>query len=425
MKIKKFTAASIPEALNLVRNEMGDDALILGTSRSPGRKGRAGRVEVVAARDRASARIASRVSRRPQAEVGGGPRVQVGAPGAVAVAGAADAAGLTGEGTVRPGKTRTSLPRPSAGETRRESGRGKGAASQSKEIKEMRKLDRDIVTELKQIETRLKELLEGLDTPVAWRGDRVSPVNRDIINAGFDPAMLEGKIPASLLRSDAASDQLVKALVGGIPVARTEDRILAFLGPSGSGKTTTLLKIARTVFLDNNVRPRVVFFGRRDDDTSWLKAQCKRQGLKFTHISRLDKMAKLIKKEKSPVLIDTPGISDLGDTEMRFLVEASKEVAGMGLRLVVDATMDPWNVCAIASCIPQASGMSLVLTKLDEATRIGGAVSASIASGIPVAFVTGGRDVGDGVHVPDTELLSEKILDGVRSVASQGAGGRG
>jgi flagellar biosynthesis GTPase FlhF len=134
-------------------------------------------------------------------------------------------------------------------------------------------------------------------------------------------------------------------------------------------------------------------------------------------------MAKMISKEKAPILVDTPSISDLGDAELRFLVGAAGEVPGMGLRLVVDATMDPWNVCAIASCIPQASGMSLVLTKLDEATRIGGAVSASIASGIPVAFVTGGRDVGDGVHVPDADLLSEKILDGVRSFAVQATGG--
>lgn len=368
-KIKKFTAASIPEALNLVRREMGEEALILGTSRSKGRKGRPGGVEVVAARDGRTAQYPAR--------------------------------------------------------TREEAGGGTKEVSHSKEIREMRKLDRDIVTELKQIEARLKDLLEGFDRPSEVRNVRVLPLNRDLVSAGFDAAMLEGRIPASLLRSDAAPDQLVKAVVGGVSVARTEDRILVFLGPSGSGKTTTLLKVARSVFLVNNVEPRVVFFGPKDEDTSWLKAQCKRLGLKFRHISRMDRMAKMLKKEKAPILVDTPGISDLGDAEMRFLVEASREIPGMGLRLVVDATMDPWNACAIASCIPQGSSMSLVLTKLDEATRIGGAVTASIASGIPVSFVTGGRDTGDGVHVPDAELLSEKILDGVKSTAVQGAGGRG
>ena len=325
------------------------------------------------------------------------------------------AANGVADGAAQPGDRRATSPKPS--------GPGR-AASHTKEIKDMRKLDRDIVTELKQIETRLKDFLESFDAPAARRSEKVLPLNKDLVNAGFDPAMLEGKIPASLLRSDAASAQLVKALVGGVPAARTEDSILVFLGPSGSGKTTTLLKVARTVFLNNNVKPKVVFFGSDDEDTSWLKTRSKRLGLKFRQISSMDKLAKMIKKEKAPILVDTPSISDLGDTEMRFLVEASRETPGMGLRLVVDATMDPWNVCAIASCIPQASNMSLVLTKLDEATRIGGAVSASIASGIPVAFVTGGRDVGDGVHVPDAELLSEKILDGVKSVVARSAGGR-
>jgi flagellar biosynthesis protein FlhF len=283
----------------------------------------------------------------------------------------------------------------------------------------MKKLDRDIVSELKQIEARLKELLDGLGGPAeGWSKDS-PPVNKDILDAGFDPAMIEGKVPVSLLRSESASDQIVRALVGGVPVASTDDRILVFLGPSGSGKTTTLLKVARTVFIPNGAKPKVVFFGSYDEDTSWLKARCRSLGLKFTRISRIDKMAKLIKKEKAPVLVDTPSISDLGDAELRFLVEAGKLTPGMGLRLVVEATMDPWNVCAIASCIPQTPEMSLVLTKLDEATRIGGAVSASIASGIPVALVTGGREVSDGVHVPDVETLSEKIMDGVRSVSPQ------
>ena len=128
MKIRKFTAASIPEALNLVRSEMGDDALILGTSRSRGRKGRAGEVEVVAARDRMGGRAETR------------------------------------------------------------------ATSHTKEIKDMRKLDRDIVTELKQIETRLKDFLESFDAPAARRSEKVLPLNKDLVNAGFDPAMLSFRI---------------------------------------------------------------------------------------------------------------------------------------------------------------------------------------------------------------------------------------
>jgi len=392
MKIKKFTAATIPEALRLVRNDMGDEALILGASRSRSRRGRSGRVEVVAAR-------------------GGGAR-------SPSEDYASDRPGRR-NGAMRPGSVKAGDAVMAAGRATR-----KGSSHETREIKEMRKLDRDIVSELKQIESRLKELLEGLDKPSTRLGERPLQVNRDIINAGFDPELLEGKVPAALLRGDTALDQLIKALVGGVPIAPTEDRILVFLGPSGSGKTTTLLKVARSVFLDDKVKPRVVFLGNNDEDTSWLKARCKHLGLKFTYVSRLDKLAKILKKEKSPLLIDTPGISDLGDAEMRFLVEASKEIPGMGLRLVVDANMDPWNMCAIASCIPRASEMSLVLTKLDEATRIGGAVSVSIASGIPVAFVTGGRHAADGVHVPDAGLLSEKILDSVGPETIREAGGR-
>jgi flagellar biosynthesis protein FlhF len=394
MKIKKFTAASIPEALGLVKAEMGEDALILGTSRSRAGKGRTGRVEVVAALD--GRRTAKRKEKGARVAVAG-PEIPVDMKSVpTAVEGSAPGTPGTKQG---PGQSR----------------RRKGKDRQAGGIKDMRNLDKDIVGELKRIEARLKEVLEGYDAarpPV----DRPAPaLNRDVVNAGFDPALLEGKVPTSLLRSDAAPDRIVRALVGSVDVAPSEDRILVFLGPSGAGKTTSLLKVARSVFLAGGVKPRVVAFGAREEDSIRLKTECRHLGLQFSRISRADKMAKVLKNEKAPLLIDTPGISNLDEKDLRFLVEAAKATPGMGLKLVVEATMDPWNVCAIASCVPEGSRMSLVLTKLDEATRIGGAVSAAIAGGIPVAFVTGGRRPADGVHVPDVDLLSEKILDGVKS----------
>jgi flagellar biosynthesis GTPase FlhF len=57
--------------------------------------------------------------------------------------------------------------------------------------------------------------------------------------------------------------------------------------------------------------------------------------------------------------------------------------------------------------------LSLVLTKLDEATRIGGAISAAMREGIPVAYLTGGRDYDSGILVPDRMLLYDRIIEGL------------
>jgi flagellar biosynthesis protein FlhF len=359
MKIKKFSAASIQEALSLVKSQMGEDALILGASRRP-RQGRKGnRVEIVAA------------------------------------AGCKD-----GRGRVT-GRTQDTV-----------------AVTEDKEIGEMRHLDTEIVQELRQIETRLKDILEKVLAPSkSSSSGRTEPLSGDLLEAGFDPLMLKGRITHLSLTSDLSTEALVRSLVRNIPIEESEARVSIFLGPSGSGKTTTVLKVAKNVYLPKRIKPRIVFFGGREDkDVRWLNSQCRKLGLRFSHISKIDKMAKLLRsKKKETILVDTPSVSDLGDEEMRFLVEASKDTEGMGFRLVIDATMDPWNICAIASCVPGSPRMTLVLTKLDEATRIGGAVSASVSSCMPVAYVTGGREIADGIYVPNEKLLSEKILDSVGS----------
>jgi flagellar biosynthesis protein FlhF len=365
-KIKKFTAASIPEALSRVKAEMGGDALILGTSRTPSRRSRPGWVEVVAA----------------------------------------GAATYAGKGQRRPPEPRRHL------------------KSAKEEISAMRKLDREIVKELRQIENRLKKILDSIATRDLSESRGARPAaSRDLLLAGFDPTILGADLGEASNASGATGEQLLRTITGGVRVAKQGQRILAFLGPSGSGKTTTLLKVAHSVFLSRKIKPKVVFFGGDGQDVTYLKDQCRRLRIKFSEVPTVKKMAKILGKEKAPLLIDTPSISSFGEQELCFIVEAARNIKDMGLKLVVDSTMDPWNICAIASCVPGASAIDMILTKLDEATRIGGALSASIASGMPLAFVTGGRNPADGVHVPDRELLTSKILDGVRGTHF-GADGR-
>jgi flagellar biosynthesis protein FlhF len=204
-------------------------------------------------------------------------------------------------------------------------------------------------------------------------------------------------------------------VVREVPIDQGDELVSVFLGPAGSGKTTSVLKIAAGVLLPRRIKPVIVRFGDSGGkDVAWLKSQCKKMKIKFKAVEDVKKIEKLLsKRPRGPVLVDTPSLSRLKDDDLRALLAMSKRLAGMKLRLVVDAAMDPRNICAIASCIPDVSALSLVLTKMDEATRIGGAVSAAIGRKMPLAYVTGGSDIRDGIYVPDKGLLLEKVLEGV------------
>ena len=289
----------------------------------------------------------------------------------------------------------------------------------AEDVARLRGVDRDIMGELRQIDGRLKEIMQSIVAPQpAGAQERRTGVRLE--EAGFDRSLIGDGV--ALARGGWGSfEGVFEDLVREVPIDQGNDRISVFLGPAGSGKTTSILKIAAGVLLPKRVKPLIVRFG--DDggkDTAWLKSQCKKLRIKFKAAPTAKKLEKVLAKgAKGPILVDTPSLSNLKDEDLKAVMDMSKRLEGMKLRLVIDAAMDPRNICAIASCVPDASGLSLVLTKMDEATRIGGAVSAAIGRHMPLAYVTGGSDVRDGIFVPDTGLLLEKVLEGIGGQKAQ------
>jgi flagellar biosynthesis protein FlhF len=360
-KIRKFSAHSIPEAFKMVRDEMGDDALILGTTRVSQHGDKSKRVEVVAATEsgRRKQAVGSGVARRPQLD------------------------------TTDP------------------------------DIQRLRKTDKTLAAELRQIESRLRELLDKIIVPA----ERITEAPAEaagmaLREAGFDPAIIRNRSLSNNSNGGCSVETLIEDLIDRIRVEPSMERISVFLGSSGSGKTTTILKITAGVLLPMGLKPHVVYFGADDGRSSaWLSSQCRKLRVRFRKVSSVAKLDKILRKAgKHPVLIDTPGISDLSDQELSFLAAASKTYEGMRIRLVVDSGMDPRNICAIASCVPEDSPVSLVLTKLDEVTSIGGAVSMAIDTRTPLAYLTGGKDLHSGIYAADASLVSDKVLEGLKSI---------
>jgi flagellar biosynthesis protein FlhF len=374
MRIKKFTGPNIAKSLALAKAEMGEDALILQTVRR--RKGAESVVEIVAANNRAAESAGNLRAGHSGAKAGaGGPREG-------ASAGARD-----GRAEVLPN------------------------------------MDLGIMRELKQVELQLNSIMTKI-APSAWddRRKQLSELRVNLQNAGFDPGLVQRRFLKKEPLPGSSFEAYLEDLIGDVPLEVPEERVSVFVGPSGSGKTTALLKVAAAVLLSRGIKPRVIYFGsERTRDSKGLAASCRELGIKFKAVSDGNRLAKeIMKSGEHPVLIDTPGIAALGDESLEFIAELTRTVEGAVIRLVVNSAMDPANISAIASCIPRPARVSFVLTKLDEATRIGGAISAAIREGIPVAYVTGGRDFESGIFVPDRVLLYDRIVEGL---AETGTGG--
>ncbi len=352
MKIKKFSAATIPEALTKVRLDMGSHAVILGTSRRRVR-GSINVVEVVAAAGEEVKRMATLSGRQDK--------------------------------------------RPMA-------------------LERMRNIDRDLLAELKAIEARLNEIAESVVSDAFTR--KGGSVIDDLLQAGFDPLLLRDRIKLDRLASPVSLRNLISDLLGEVRIEKPIDRVGIFVGPAGAGKTTTVLKVARRYSEQDRTKPIVVFFGPKSArDVTWLRQQCKSLKLKFRVVTHCNDLERFITRQRSPILIDTPGLSEISDSDLRFLVGLSRQKASVRLHLVVEATMDPQNIYALASCIPGSPSMGLVLTKMDEAARIGGVLSAVLAGAMPLIYVTGGTQSSDGIFVPDLGIITDKVFESLEKSA--------
>ncbi|KPK39046.1 MAG: hypothetical protein AMJ69_06820 [Gammaproteobacteria bacterium SG8_47] len=360
MQIKRFFAPDMRQAIRLVREEIGPDAVILSNERV------AGGVEIVAATDYDEAQLAAPESAAQEQTP----------PPAVAA---------------QPPST----PTPGANL--------KNIWSQEPTLVEMR-------DELRTLRGLLVDQLSGL----AW-GElaRHRPVYarllRRLLALGLAPE-LAGQL-ASTAQEQRDYDHSWRLALGGLahrlPVAGDDlmqrGGVVALVGPTGVGKTTTAAKLAARFVLRNGAN-RVAFVttdcyrvGAQDQLRSYARILGVPMHVAQDSAGLHDTLANLY--DKDLVIVDTAGMSqrDMRLTEQLGMLDREHDTVHTYLvlatnmqRSVVYETVKSFTAVPLAGCM---------LTKIDEAVSLGAALSALIEYQLPVAYVSDGQRVPEDLHI--------------------------
>jgi flagellar biosynthesis protein FlhF len=111
------------------------------------------------------------------------------------------------------------------------------------------------------------------------------------------------------------------------------------------------------------------------------------------------------------VLIDTAGLSQRDERlpgELEMLAGAS---ARLETTLVLSAAAQAGAIEESMHCFAAAQPSSCVLTKLDEATSLGGAVSALIRTGLPLAYLSDGQRVPEDLNPARAHQLIARAVE--------------
>jgi len=401
MKIRRFFASDMRQAIRMVREEQGPDAVILSSRRVEGG------IEIVSAMDY-DQELVTGMAGEQGAEA---PREAAAAPGADDVMALLDAP------APRSRPARAAEPPDSARPP---------AAARAPGI--VWSQDPALVAMQREIES-LRGMLQDQLAGLAWndlslREPERAQLIRDLEYLGLDPALardIAGKVRHLNSREHAWREAL-QHLARRIPVApetsHDPEGIVTLVGPSGVGKTTTVAKLAAR---------HVQAYGRHSlalVTTDAYRIGAYRQLQTFgqilgvpVHLAQTagelhDILSGLQGKQR--IFVDTAGMSqrDLS------LVE---EIAGLAAiphqrpLLVVAANTQQAVMEEIFRAFGRLSLEGVVLTKVDEAVSLGPALSALSAGGLPLMYVSEGQRVPEDL----SSARAERLVSRAVSLASE------
>ncbi len=282
----------------------------------------------------------------------------------------------------------------------------------------------------------LRSLLEGQLSGFAWgelaRRDPIkAELLRALFGAGFSPALSRKLVDALPLGLDfeRGIKWLKAAITHNLKVDDTESDVIerggvvALVGPTGVGKTTTVAKLAAHA---------VLRFGA--SNVALLSTDSYRIGAheQLRIYGRILNVPVYAIKEESEldmtladlqrshlVLVDTVGMSQRDRNipdQIRFLCGDNRQVKR---QLILPATAQGVTLDDIVRAHQGVGLDGCILTKVDESVSLAPAIDCLIRHGLKLHYVTNGQRVPEDIRTANAAYLVDRAFKGQSSGAMQ------
>ncbi len=370
MRIKSFFAASVEQAIQEARQELGPDAMLITSRRSSPEARDLGAYEVVFGLQSAGA-----ASAKPRAK-------------------APAAADLSGE--------------------------LQNLRAQLQEIKSTLQGPRSP----EQATPDAEELFSQLVSLDVSRN-----VARDVVAAAVrlrDQRSPDPSSPALSLEAYAA-ELVSKRLrfAPNLPEQTLETgKVIVFIGPAGAGKTTTLIKIAIREGLANRLSIRILSVDPyRVAAHEKLRSFAGIIGVGFTAVNSVQEFTGAIEESriKSVVLVDTPGYSPSEIAQVKELAGCLERTSNRQVHLVLPASMKRESMARAMRDYAALQPDYLLFTKLDETDSQGAIVSTALEADKPLSFVANGQNIPEDLEPASASALLASMFRREREEAVSAA----
>lgn len=408
MQIKKYLAETLKEASQKMKDELGDEAVVLSTRiiDSDPRFGNKRIFEITAGLEEEYEKIEELKPKQPI-------KMAQSRPAETAQAAkepdfAEELKKLTEKIYAAKGKTQTAQVPPQPVQAAQPQLR-KAAVPVKKEAPVVKKevkpkpVERDA-----DLERELKEVVETLYFREVQKKIIVTIVDQLKKYTGF---LHRANMDSYVLSSIASMIP-----TGTFEVPKTnQSKVIALVGPTGVGKTTCIAKLAIISKILHNL------------DVGLISVDTYRLGaidqLKiFSEVSNIDllvaytpdEIPKLLQtfKKKDVVFIDTAGRSQNNTESLKKTRQFLDAANASETFLVLNATSGSKNLQDVMEKYKILNYGSLIFTKIDEAAAYGNILNAVTGSNVPVKFLTNGQTIPDDIIAADPDFIAKLVYTG-------------
>jgi flagellar biosynthesis protein FlhF len=417
MNVKKFTASSPREVMRLVRETLGEDAVILSNRNVNGY------IEILAVGNEYMSSLTAPVFEK-EALAAPMPKTirRASPPGA-------DPAMIRSETLME--KMRSAAQEYLSADQQKQMQpqpgmqRLKKQAIATSPAKESAFSPEIVDTRLKHMMTELRSMRSMFETQLAeisWgnRQERepfAADLMREMLSAGFSPGMaryLVENLPENE-KADGGWRWIQRALARNLLTVDNEDDLLdhggvfALVGPTGVGKTTTTAKLAARFVMRHGAGKLALITtdGYRIGGFEQLRIYGKILGVMVHSVKdqadlriALDEL-----KNKHTILIDTVGMSQrdrMVAEQIAMLSNTGREVKRL---LCLSATSTGETLNEVVSAYKGNGLAGCIMTKVDEAATTGNLLDVIIRQKLALYYVANGQRVPEDLEVADRHQL--------------------
>lgn len=378
MKIKRFQAADVRQAIREVREVLGPDAVILSNNRVDGG------IEIVAATDYDESQFKRSIQPEPR-DRNETPRVEIN-------------------------------PTPEPAPVRQ---------TQSRQPQENIWSQEPTLVQMRKEIAGLRDMLQNQLSDLTWKDmERQSPVQMQLLQRHLRMGV-DVEVAKSVTSQVTATDDLETAwrqslgkLAAQMPIQEddviNQGGIYALVGPTGVGKTTTIAKIAARCALKHGAKNVALIttdcyrIGGQEQLRTYARIMGVPVRVARTQQELGDALNDLL--DRRFILIDTAGMNhrDMQLTEKFALLKQQPRVKTY---LTLSSATQASGLDDIIKAYSHLDLSGCILTKTDEASSLGGAISALIRHHLPLAYICNGQQVPEDLSMARPNVLVNQASD--------------